>query len=336
VGLNVGGDWYDIIPLPDNRLALVIGDVQGHNAQAAALMGQMRAAIRAYAIEGHPPDVVVSHANRLLAGMETELFATCCYAMIALEEGTGWCVRAGHLPLVLREPDGSTRLIDEEGGPPLGILDHADFPLTPLRLSSGTVLVLTTDGLVESANLPLHEGLDQLCAALSRADPSHLDRAADALLHEAPRHDDIALLLLRYDGMAVLPIRESWAVWRLPEAAGHARRFSARTLRRWRITTDDTDTALLIVSELVTNALIHTDGHVRLDLAHHNERLRITVTDASPRTPTKPTTPSWQATGGRGILLVEAFSSAWGTTPVSGGKQIWAELALQRPPGQDS
>ena len=97
-GLEVGGDWYDVIPLPDNHVALVIGDVQGHNAGAATLMGQMRTALRAYAVEGHPPDVVVSHANRLLMDMETDLFATCCYVDVDMEEGSAWCVRAGHLP----------------------------------------------------------------------------------------------------------------------------------------------------------------------------------------------------------------------------------------------
>ncbi len=96
-GLEVGGDWYDVIPLPDNHVALVIGDVQGHNAGAATLMGQMRTALRAYAVEG-TPDVVVSHANRLLIDLETDLFATCCYVDVDLEEGSAWYVRAGHLP----------------------------------------------------------------------------------------------------------------------------------------------------------------------------------------------------------------------------------------------
>jgi PAS domain-containing protein len=329
VGLNVGGDWYDVIPLPDNRVALVIGDVQGHNAGAAALMGQMRAAIRAYAVEGHPPDVVVSHANRLLVGMETDLFATCCYVEIDMEEGSGWCVRAGHLPPVLRHPDGSTEVPYEEGGPPLGVVTSADFPKTPLRLQPGTVLALYTDGLVESAELPFDEGLQRLRDAFVDVDPAHLDPVADALLAGAARHDDIALLLLRYDAMAIRPVRESWAVWRLPEAALHARRFTARTLRAWGLT-EDTDTAKLIVSELVTNALVHTEGHVRLDLTLLGGRLRITVSDSSPRTPVKPTVVSWQATGGRGILLVEAMSADWGTVPVSGGKQVWSELELDR------
>uniref|UniRef100_UPI00357135CE SpoIIE family protein phosphatase n=1 Tax=Streptomyces sulfonofaciens TaxID=68272 RepID=UPI00357135CE len=327
VGLEVGGDWYDVIPMPDSHVALVIGDVQGHNAGAATLMGQMRTALRAYAVEGHPPDVVVSHANRLLVGMESDLFATCCYVDVDMEEGTAWCVRAGHLPPVLRHPDGSTELIETEGGPPLGVVGEAEFPMAPLRLTPGSLLVLTTDGLVEAPDLDLDDGLHRLRENLGQADPGHLGQVADALLGTGNRSDDVALLLLRYDGMAVRPLRESWTIWRVPEAPRHARRFTKRTLRAWGAA-HDLDTVLLVVSELVTNALVHTEGQVRLELTLVGDRLRIAVGDSSPRTPVKPTNIGWEATGGRGILLVQAVSDAWGTLPVSGGKQVWSEILL--------
>ncbi|WAU83535.1 SpoIIE family protein phosphatase [Streptomyces sp. Qhu-G9] len=329
-GLEVGGDWYDVIPLPDNHVALVIGDVQGHNAQAATIMGQMRTALRAYAVEGHPPDVVVSHANRLLMGMETDLFATCCYVDVDLAEGSAWCVRAGHLPPVLRHPDGTTEIVVTEGGPPLGVITQADFPMSPLPLQPGTVVALTTDGLVESAELDLEDGLGRLSDQLAAADTAHLGPVADALLAGANRSDDVALLLMRYDGLDLRPLRESWTVWRVPEAVRHARRFTRRILRVWGAA-EDADAILLVVSELVTNALVHTDGQVRLDLTLINNRLRVAVADVSPRTPIKPTSIGWEATGGRGILLVEALSATWGTVPVSGGKQVWAELPLTGP-----
>ncbi|MEW2295045.1 SpoIIE family protein phosphatase [Streptomyces sp. NPDC006743] len=328
-GLEVGGDWYDVIPLPDNHVALVIGDVQGHSTGAATLMGQMRTALRAYAAEGHPPDVVVSHANRLLLDMETDLFATCAYVDLDLEAGTAWCVRAGHLPPVLRHPDGAAEITEVEGGPPLGVLSQADFPMTPLRLRPGTVLALTTDGLVESPDADIDTGMDGLARRLAAVDPGRLGPVADALLTGARRDDDIALLLVRYDGLAVRPLRESWTVRRVPEAVRHARRFTRRTLRSWGVG-EDADAALLVVSELVTNALVHTEGPVRLDLTLVHHRLRIAVADASPRTPVKPTNIGWEATGGRGILLVEAVSTAWGALPVSGGKQVWSELLLGR------
>ncbi|MEU3982064.1 SpoIIE family protein phosphatase [Streptomyces sp. NPDC026672] len=327
-GLEVGGDWYDVIPLPDHHVALVIGDVQGHNAGAATLMGQMRTALRAYAAEGHPPDVVVSHANRLLMEMETDLFATCCYVDVDMEEGTAWCVRAGHPQPVLRHPDGGSEVVETEGGPPLGVVLQAEFPMTPLRLQPGAVLALTTDGLVESAGSDLDEGMVRLARDLSAADPADLGLVADALLTGAHRGDDVALLLMRYDGMAVRPLRESWTVWRVPEAVRHARRFTRRTLRSWGVPEEHSDAVQLVVSELVTNALVHTDGQVRLDLTLVNHRFRVAVADTSPRSPVKPASIGWEATGGRGILLVEAMSATWGTVPVSGGKQVWADIVL--------
>jgi anti-sigma regulatory factor (Ser/Thr protein kinase) len=329
-GLELGGDWYDVIPLPDNHVALVIGDVQGHSAAAATLMGQMRTALRAYAVEGHPPDVVVSHANRLLMDMETDLFATCCYVDVDLEEGSAWYVRAGHLPPVLRHPDGGTEIVEAEGGPPLGVVMQADFPMTPLRLQPGTLIALTTDGLVESVDSDIDEGMGRFAQGLSASDPAHLGLVADALLGNARRSDDVALLLMRYDGMATRPQRESWTVWRVPQAVGHARRFTRRTMRTWGVSDDALDTVLLVVSELVTNALVHTDGQVRLELTLVNDRLRIAVADSSPRTPARATRIGWEATGGRGILLVEAVSDVWGTLPVSGGKQVWSEISLER------
>jgi anti-sigma regulatory factor (Ser/Thr protein kinase) len=260
--------------------------------------------------------------------LETDLFVTCCYVDVDLEEGTAWCVRAGHHPPVLRHPDGTTEVTVSEGGPPLGVVTQADFPMIPLRLQRGTVLALTTDGLVESAEVDIEDGLNRLAGELTASDPAHLGVVADGLLTGANRSDDVALLLLRYDGLATRPLRESWTVWRVPEAVRHARRFTRRTLRAWGVPDDSMDGALLVVSELVTNALVHTDGQVRLDITLINHRLRISVADTSPRTPIKPTSIGWEATGGRGILLVEAMSATWGTVPVSGGKQVWSEIPL--------
>jgi GAF domain-containing protein len=328
MGLEVGGDWYDVIPLSERRVALVIGDVQGHSAAAATLMGQMRTAIRAYAAEGHPADIVVSHTNRLLLALETDLFVTCCYVELDMEEGDAWVVRAGHIQPLLRHPDGSTEELDAEGGPPLGVFADAEFPITALGMLPGTLLLLMTDGLVESKRVALDDGVRRVHELLAAADPSNAEAVADGLVGDATRRDDdVALLLLRFDGTAVRPIRAGWTVWRLPDAVLHARRFTARTLRSWGLT-DEADGALLVVSELVTNGLLHTQGAVRLDLTLAGERLRVAVSDSSPRAPAKPVVPDWESTGGRGILLVEAVSAAWGSVPVSGGKQVWAEIPV--------
>ncbi|MCX5610738.1 MULTISPECIES: SpoIIE family protein phosphatase [unclassified Streptomyces] len=325
-GLEVGGDWYDVIPLSDGHVAFVIGDVQGHSAGAATIMGQMRTAVRAYAVEGHPPDVVVARANRLLVGMETDLFATCAYVDLDMEEGIARVVRAGHMPPILRHPDGITEEMVVEGGPPLGVLAEAEFPMTEAGLLPGTLLVLLTDGLVESARLPLEEGMRRVCEMLAVADPADAGGVADELvLGVGRRDDDVAVLLLRYDGTGDRPKRSHWTVWRLPKAVMHARRFAARTLRSWGVE-DELDVALLVVSELVTNAIAHTQGEVGMDLTLSTDRLRIAVNDTSPRSPVKPLSVSWESTGGRGLLIVEATTTAWGSVPLSGGKQVWAEI----------
>ncbi|MEU1281535.1 SpoIIE family protein phosphatase [Streptomyces sp. NPDC005805] len=329
-GLEVGGDWYDVIPLADGHVALVIGDVQGHSAGAATIMGQMRTAVRAYAVEGHPPDVVMARANRLLVGMETDLFATCLYVDLDMEEGEARFVRAGHLPPLLRDPDGTTREPVVEGGPPLGVVADAEFPMTEAGLVPGTLLTLLTDGLVESAQLSLEDGMARVRAALAAADPADPGRVADGLLGDGNRRDDdVAVLLLRYDGTPARARRTHWTVWRLPDAVQHARRFTARTLRAWGVR-EEVDVALLVVSELVTNAIAHTKGEVRLNLTLSGDRLRVSVNDASPRSPVKPQV-EWDATGGRGLLIVEATTAAWGAVPLSGGKQVWAEIPVTPP-----
>ncbi|QNP66497.1 SpoIIE family protein phosphatase [Streptomyces genisteinicus] len=328
-GLEVGGDWYDVIPLGEGHVALVIGDVQGHSAAAATIMGQMRTAVRAYAVEGHPPDVVVARANRLLVGMETDLFATCLYADLDMEEGVARFVRAGHLPPLLRQPDGATQALEVEGGPPLGVLADARFPMTEAGLVPGTLVALLTDGLVESSQLTLDEGMRRVREVVAAADPSDPGRVADEMLGTADgRDDDVAVLVLRYDGSRSRPLRTHWTVWRLPDAVMHARRFTARTLRSWGVR-EEADAALLVVSELVTNAIAHTRGEVRLHLALSSDRLRVAVSDASPRSPVKPQV-EWDSTGGRGLLIVEATTSAWGAVPLSGGKQVWAEIPVDR------
>ncbi|MET9111557.1 SpoIIE family protein phosphatase [Streptomyces zhihengii] len=328
-GLEVGGDWYDVIPLGEGHVALVIGDVQGHSAAAATIMGQMRTAVRAYAVEGHPPDVVVARANRLLVGMETDLFATCLYADLDMEEGIARFVRAGHLPPLLRHPDGVTQELEVEGGPPLGVLADAQFPMTEAGLGPGTLVALFTDGLVESSQLALDDGMRRAREVLAGADPADPGRVADDMLGTADgRDDDVAVLLLRYDGSHSRPLRTHWTVWRLPDAVLHARRFTARTLRSWGVR-EEADAALLVVSELVTNAIAHTRGEVRLNLTLSSDRLRVAVTDASPRSPVKPQV-EWDATGGRGLLIVEATTAAWGAVPLSGGKQVWAEIPVER------
>ncbi|MFB6842602.1 SpoIIE family protein phosphatase [Streptomyces sp. NPDC056361] len=198
-GMDVGGDWYDVIETGQRRLALVIGDVQGHGVAAAATMGQLRSAVRAFALGGHRPQDVMRGTNRLLIDLDPGQFASCCYVLLDPETGEARAVRAGHPQPLLLQPDGTTETVELAGGVVLGVDDRASYPVTRLRLAPGAVLALFTDGLVERPGRDIDEGIERLRQALAATGSLALPEAADRLIREArqatARPDDIALLL---------------------------------------------------------------------------------------------------------------------------------------------
>ncbi|MEU3727395.1 SpoIIE family protein phosphatase, partial [Streptomyces sp. NPDC031705] len=198
-GMEVGGDWYDVIETAAGPLALVIGDVQGHGVAAAATMGQLRSAVRAFALSGNAPDQVVRGTNQLLIDLDPGQFASCCYVLLDPASGRALAARAGHPQPLLRHPDGRVEVLDLAGGVVLGIDPGARYPVTELTLDPGAVLALYTDGLVETPGRDIDEGVERLRAALAAARPSPLTETADRLVAEAgrtaDRPDDIALLL---------------------------------------------------------------------------------------------------------------------------------------------
>ncbi|MFG2359522.1 SpoIIE family protein phosphatase [Streptomyces sp. NPDC048521] len=204
-GMDVGGDWYDVVEAGDG-LALVIGDVQGHGVQAAATMGQLRSAVRAFALGDRPPDEVLSGTNHLLIDLDPGQFASCCYLRLDPATGLARVARAGHPPPLLRSPDGRTRLLDIPGGVVLGVDPHARYPVTELLLEPDAILALYTDGLVERPGADIDDGITALRLALSRAGAAagprggrSLGGVADRLTASArqamDRPDDMALLL---------------------------------------------------------------------------------------------------------------------------------------------
>ncbi|MEW2046757.1 SpoIIE family protein phosphatase [Streptomyces sp. NPDC005476] len=167
-GMDVGGDWYDVVEAGDG-LALVIGDVQGHGVQAAATMGQLRSAVRAFALGDRPPEEVMGGTNHLLIDLDPGQFASCCYVRLDPVTGVARAVRAGHLPPLLRHPDGRTEAVDLPGGVVLGVDPRAHYPVTELRLEPGAILALYTDGLVERPGEDIDDGIAALLRALAEA-----------------------------------------------------------------------------------------------------------------------------------------------------------------------
>ncbi|MGC9495971.1 SpoIIE family protein phosphatase [Streptomyces sp. WG7] len=205
-GMDVGGDWYDVVASGDG-MALVIGDVQGHGVQAAATMGQLRSAVRAFALGDRSPDEVLSGVNHLLTDLDPGLFASCCYVRLDPATGRACAARAGHLPPLLRHPDGRTEALDLPGGVVLGVDPGVRYPLTEFPVEPGAVLALYTDGLVERPGTDIEDGITALRLALARAgaraerppgSPSLAglaDRIVVTARRTTDRPDDIALLL---------------------------------------------------------------------------------------------------------------------------------------------
>ncbi|MFE7808654.1 SpoIIE family protein phosphatase [Streptomyces sp. NPDC057430] len=200
-GMDIGGDFYDLIRLGDTAVAAVIGDVQGHNVAAAALMGQVRTGVHAHATVGEAPDRVLSATNRLLVDLDPGLFTSCLYVHVDLVGRRVCLAGAGHPPPLLRHPDGRTAPVDLSPGPLLGIDPEATYPVTEFPLVAGQLLLLYTDGLVETPGTDFDDALAELAGHLAAVDDRDLSLLIDTLLARvrpaSRRTDDIALLALR-------------------------------------------------------------------------------------------------------------------------------------------
>ncbi len=333
-GSEIGGDWYDAVGdgSDGSDVALIIGDVQGHSTRAAGLMGQVRTAVRAYVSEGHDPSAALERTNRLLVDLDAGRFATCCLVRLDTATGVLTVASAGHnAPLVV--DDAGFRELAVDPGPPLGVDHGAVYPATRYRLLGRSVLVLHTDGVVEvlgegsdEGERALHDTLRTVAGRATTADELATTVMA-AIPHELT--DDAALLVATFAGADVGRLDAS--LWLPPDirAVSTAREFLRDRLTAW--STDELlDEAELVLSELVTNALVHTDGGAGLALRFDgaDRRLRIAVEDSSTRSPHGRDAPP-DALGGRGLSIVDAVADAWGVDVGPAGKTVWADLAVE-------
>ncbi|MGW7403183.1 SpoIIE family protein phosphatase [Streptomyces sp. NPDC054833] len=340
---GVGGDWFDVIPLPGARVALVVGDVVGHGLHAAATMGRLRTAVHNFSTLDVPPDELLGHLDELVTRIDQDedgaagdegppvTGATCLYAVY--DPGSGQCVlsRAGHLQPAVVSPDGSVEFLDVPGGPPLGLGSRLPFEMTGLKLPEGSALVLYTDGLVEDHDRDIDEGLELLRQTLARPGrtPEATCRAVlKAMVPERPR-DDVALVVAR-TRMLAADSTAAWDVPSEPSAVGRVRASAARTLAAWGLA-ESAFTTELILSELVTNAIRHADGPIRVRLIR-DRSLICEVADGSSTAPHLRRA-STTDEDGRGLFLVAQFAERWGTRYTAEGKVVWAEQPL--PAGRD-
>ncbi|MEE1754677.1 SpoIIE family protein phosphatase [Streptomyces sp. SP18CS02] len=334
---GVGGDWFDVIPLPGSRVALVVGDVVGHGLHAAATMGRLRTAVHNFSTLDLPPDEILGRLDDLVGRIDLDegddgtssgmTGATCLYAVYDPVSLRCLMARAGHpLPAVVH-PGGRVEFPDLPAGPPLG-LGGIPFETTELELAEGSQIVFYTDGLVEDRTRDIDVGLELLREALARPDrsPEESCKAVlDALLPAHPK-DDVALLVARTRALERERIAE-WDVPFHPGAVAGIRAAASARLRAWGLD-DLTFTTELILSELITNAIRYGAAPVRVRLLH-DRGLTCEVADNSSTAPHL----RYAATtdeGGRGLFLVAQLSERWGTRYTPQGKVIWAE---QPPPG---
>ncbi|EGX60303.1 magnesium or manganese-dependent protein phosphatase [Streptomyces zinciresistens K42] len=336
---GVSGDWFDVLPLPGSRVALVVGDVVGHGLHAAATMGRLRTAVQTFASLDLPPDELLSHLDDLVGRIDQDespadgdapiVGATCLYAIYDPVTRRCTMARAGHPAPALVRPDGEVHYPDLPGGPPLG-LGGMPFRTAEFDLADGTQLVLYTDGLIEDRSRDLDVGQELLRRALSgRPDRSPEDscRAVVETLLPAGPKDDVALLIARTRALPPGQVA-SWDVPCDPSAVAGMREAVSARLGDWGLA--ELGFAMeLVLSELVTNAIRYGCEPIRVRLIL-DRTLICEVSDGSSTSPHL----RYAATtdeGGRGLFLVAQMTERWGTRYTSQGKVIWAEQALPEP-----
>ncbi|MFJ2651075.1 SpoIIE family protein phosphatase [Streptomyces sp. NPDC087420] len=343
---EVGGDWFDVIELPGHRTALVVGDVMGRGLRAAVAMGELRTAVRTLALLDLEPAEVLSALDEIARGLGTpsgaqqasrvahksrdadlsEVYlATCVYAVYDPVTRRCTFANAGHPPPVVVEPGEEPLMLDVPPGMPLGV-GGEPFEQVEVELAEGALLSLYTDGLVESRDQPLDEGLAAFRAALSHP-VRPLEDVCDHVLNTLDtRHgeDDIALLMARIQGLPVDAVGD-WRLPREPRSVGRARELARAQLVAWDLE-PLVDTVELLVSELVTNALRYGEGEIRLRLLR-DRTLVCEVWDAGLVQPRRRRARDTDE-GGRGLQLVGLLSAAWGSRRTPRGKTVWFELPL--------
>ncbi|MCW8376675.1 SpoIIE family protein phosphatase [Streptomyces justiciae] len=334
---GVSGDWFDVIPLPGARVALVVGDVVGHGLHAAATMGRLRTAVHNFCSLDLAPDELLSHLDELVARIDDSeadtadsapvTGATCLFAIYEPVSGQCTIARAGHPGPALVHPDGTVTFPDVPVSPPLGLGAGLPVETADLRLPEGSRLALYTDGLVEDRDRDIDVGLALLAGALAHPDqtPEESCRAVlDALLPDRPR-DDVALLVARTLRLAPDRVAD-WDVPPDPAALGPLRAACIRRLSDWGLD-EIAFTTELILSELVTNAIRYGGEPIRLRLLYDRDSLICEVSDGSSTSPHLRHAATTDE-GGRGLFLVAQFARRWGTRYTDRGKVIWSEQSL--------
>jgi anti-sigma regulatory factor (Ser/Thr protein kinase) len=329
-GSSAGGDWYDVIDLPDGTVALVIGDVAGHGVEAASVMGQVRMAVRAYGLEGHAPKTVVALVHDLLrSSYDGDQMVTMLYAVVDPITLEARVVNAGHPPPMVLEPDGGgATFLEGQTGLPLGLSWDLPYEESLARLRSGSTLVLFTDGLIDRRDMSVGEGMDRLRSVATELAGGDVDDLCGALLDSLvppDATDDVAILAARLEAA---PDRFRLRVPADPARLRSVRRSVARWLSARGVDGRATEDIVLACSEACANAIEHAygpgGGSVEVEGDVSDDEVTLVVRDVgrwrSPR----------DGHRGRGLQLIEACMDHLQISMAAAGTEIRMRRAVRR------
>lgn len=332
---QIGGDWYDTIALPTGGLALVIGDVEGHDLTAASIMGLVRGAVRSYALEGHPPSIVMSRVNAFLFSAGITRLITMAYIQLYPDDTTATVTIAGHpAPLVLPGDGTAGYPLAVPPGPVLGLDATCRWDERTVLLPRSASLALYTDGLIGTPRAPADQ-LERLTEQVRAAAYDCPQRLAQTLIATASGYDDAAVLVARVRSASAPSPQRSFPAQ--PISASIARVWIADLFGLWQSSgvvdlraglTDRVEIAQLLLTELVSNAVRHSDRAVRVQVEVVQRRLRVEVGDTSDRMPVI-RQPGAADTEGRGLRLVDTLAESWGVRLDDRGKVVWFEIDLE-------
>ncbi len=343
-GTYAGGDWYDVFELNSDLVFFSVGDVMGKGAPAAALMGQVRNAIRAYAVSGLSPTEVLSSLDRLFDTLIEDRVATAVVGTITPSTGRVVLSNAGHPPPLVVRADGSAIFCPMQRTLLIAAgLGGAPRARDEVVLDRGDSLIMYSDGLIERRGELITHGMERLAnmaTVVARAGwPDHPADTFASMLSIEERTDDIVVLCLNYTGIsderisapAVGTTRDGMSTLHLEpvvESTPVARHWVAAHLRD--LPDEVTGCAALLTSELVTNAVLHAATPLCVTLHILPDRIRIDVADGNPSFPSLKDYSKDAATG-RGLTLFNALASNWGVQAVEDGKIVWFELPVEFP-----
>ncbi|WP_283137874.1 ATP-binding SpoIIE family protein phosphatase [Rhizohabitans arisaemae] len=319
---RVGGDWFDVIPLPGGRVALVVGDVMGHGLSAAVIMGQLRTSVQTLASLDMPPEEVLRSLDETAQRLAAQSMTTCVYCVYDPVLRRCTIANAGHMRPILVHEDGRTELISTPPGLPIG-LGRPPFETIEIAADDDCQLVLYTDGLVEARGQDIDTGVETVCRKLTAGQAGRLEDLCDDLMPEQ-RTDDVTLLMVRFRGIASGNVA-NWYLEPQARTPSRVRRMVGRALAEWKLD-ELIPSAALLASELVTNAVRFASKPIGIRLIR-TDVLLCEVTDDDHRLP-QVKSPMPTDEDGRGLRLVSELAERWGANRVVGGKVVWFSLGI--------